>query len=70
MRQSIIAGYMSPGFRMVWGTLGTVEKNRVLLDDRKANGETFPREQVVRLPRRVRVVRCNHSHWPLFVRSH
>ena len=45
MKQTIL---VAPGIGYVWGTLGATE---TLLLDRIANGDSFPGEMLVRLPR-------------------
>lgn len=47
------AALAAPGVGLVHGTFGVpVETLRVWLDDRRADGDAFPGEFVVRLPRR------------------
>jgi hypothetical protein len=68
MRQAIIAGRFEDQHKMVLGAATTVEKAKLLLLDRYANGESFPQEVVIRLPRRVRVDQFNRFRAP-FIRS-
>ena len=50
----------APGVGMIHGSYGS---DQVTLSDRRANGEAFPGERVVRVPRRA--VRTYHQRWLL-----
>ena len=55
-RQSVLA---MPNGKPVGNTIGRAENLVVLLSDRIANGDAFPGERVVRLPRRL----CRVQRW-------
>jgi hypothetical protein len=55
MRQAVIVGVVNGRWARVTGPQLSVQSLRMLVGDRRDNGEAFPAETVVRLPRSMQV---------------